>query len=154
MSGRLGSWLRFGLPGVGLGVLLSWGAGFHGEPGAALAQEVPGRSVPGVGMQGRPMVSAGGETKGAVSGEAGGIVAMVTNPSAGAPFQWLYLIDTRKRAFAIYRVDPNAREGTIKLEASRRFHWDLDLDNYNNYGLEPADVKARVEALNRTHTNP
>ena len=28
---------------------------------------------------------------------------------------------------------------------------DLDLDEYNNQGLEPADVKARVDALSRSN---
>ena len=90
--------------------------------------------------------------RGATSAESGGILAMVSNSSAPAGVQWLYLIDTKKRAFAIYRVDPTNPKGSVKLEASRQFRWDLDLDQYNNQGLEPADVKARVDAL--THTNP
>ena len=76
---------------------------------------------------------------------------MITNPTSISPIQWLYLIDTKKRSFAIYRVDPANPQGCVKLEASRQFRWDLDLDEYNNQGLEPADVKARVEALNRAN---
>jgi hypothetical protein len=89
--------------------------------------------------------------KGVAAGEAGGILALIANQSAGPPVQWLYLIDTKKRAFAIYRVDPTNPQGSVKLEASRQFRWDLDLDQYNNQGLEPADVKARVDALNRSN---
>ena len=90
--------------------------------------------------------------KAVAAGESGGILALIANPTTGTPVQWLYLIDTKKRAFAIYRVDPTNPKGSVKLEASRQFRWDLDLDQYNNQGLEPADVKARVDALN--HTNP
>lgn len=151
MSGRIGGWARFGVPGVALGMLMSWGAGFHGEPGAARAQNAPGRPGPGVpAPQVRP-AQPSASAKGAASGEAGGILAMITNPTSIAPIQWLYLIDTKKRSFAIYRVDPANPQGCVKLEASRQFRWDLDLDEYNNQGLEPADVKARVEALNRAN---
>jgi hypothetical protein len=94
---------------------------------------------------------ASASAKGTTSGEAGGILAMITNPTSISPIQWLYLIDTKKRSFAIYRVDPANPQGCVKLEASRQFRWDLDLDEYNNQGLEPADVKARVEALNRAN---
>jgi len=152
MSGGIGGWARFGLPGAALGILMSWGAGFHGAPAAAQAQNPPGRSGPGGPAQARPVQpSSSAATKGVTSGEAGGILALITNPSAIAPVQWLYLIDTKKRSFAIYRVDPANPQGSVKLEASRQFRWDLDLDEYNNQGLEPADVKARVEALNRSN---
>jgi hypothetical protein len=75
---------------------------------------------------------------------------MVANPAG--PVQWLYLIDTKKKAFAVYRIDPNNPKGAVKLEASRQFRWDLELDQYNNQGLEPADVEARVKAL--AQSNP
>jgi hypothetical protein len=152
MSGRIGGWARFGLPGMALGILMSWGAGFHGEPAAAQAQSATGRSGPGGAAQARPAPSPA-STKAVTTGEAGGILALISNPSAMAPVpvQWLYLIDTKKRSFAIYRVDPANPQGCVKLEASRQFRWDLDLDEYNNQGLEPADVKARVEALNRSN---
>ena len=45
-------------------------------------------------MPGRPL--AGGETN--------GTLALVTSPSGSV--QWLYLIDTKSQAFAVYRVDP------------------------------------------------
>ena len=152
MSGRIGGWARFGLPGVALGMLMSWGAGFHGEPACGPAQDAPGRPGPGVpAPAGEARRSRRRPRKGVASGEAGGILALITNPTSISPVQWLYLIDTKKRSFAIYRVDPANPQGCVKLEASRQFRWDLDLDEYNNQGLEPADVKARVEALNRSN---
>jgi hypothetical protein len=141
---------------MALGFLMSWGAGFHGEPAAARAQGAQARPGPvgaGAGVaQGRPGQPSGATAaKGVTAGEAGGILALITSPSAIPPVQWLYMIDTKKRSFAIYRVDPTNSQGCVKLEASRQFRWDLDLDEYNNQGLEPADVKARVEALNRSN---
>lgn len=142
MSTRIGGWLRYGLPGTALGVLLSGGAGFHGEPAGVRAQDAgpPGATRP----------APGAASRGVASGEANGILALIANPPANPPVQWLYLIDTRKKSFAIYRVDTNP-QGSVKLEASRQFRWDLDLDDYNNQGLAPADVKARLDALNRSN---
>jgi hypothetical protein len=127
-------------------MLMSWGVGFHGEPATAMAQNAPERPAASPG-RGVPAASA----KGVASGESGGILALISNPTAAPPVQWLYLIDTKKRSFAIYRVDPTNPQGCVKLEASRQFRWDLDLDEYNNQGLEPADVRARVEALSRSN---
>jgi hypothetical protein len=76
-------------------------------------------------------------------GEAAGTLAFVANPTG--QLQWLYLIDTKKRAFALYRIDTN--KGAVKLEAARQYRWDLELDQYNNQAPEPADVEARVKAL-------
>lgn len=147
MAGRIGGWVRYGLPGVVLGMLMSWGAGFHGEPAAARAQNASDRPIGAGAGRGVPAATA----KGATSGQAGDILALINNSPAVSPVQWLYLIDTKKRSFAIYRVDPTNPQGCVKLEASRQFRWDLDLDEYNNQGLEPADVKARVDALSRSN---
>jgi hypothetical protein len=151
MAGPFGSWVRFGLPGVVLGMLGTWAWEFHGEPAAAQGTAASVRASSGGATQGRPTQStAAPATKNVTSGESGGLLALIATPT-GAPGQWLYLIDTKKRAFAIYRVEPNNPQGCVKLEASRQFKWDLDLDQYNNQGLEPADVKARVDALNRSN---
>jgi hypothetical protein len=153
MASRFGrGWARYGFPGMAFGILMTWAFGLQGERAAAQAPNTAGRSAPGAGVQGRPVQpQAAPSPKGVTAGEAGGILALIANPNSGAPIQWLYLIDTKKRAFAIYRVDPTNPQGCVKLEASRQFRWDLDLDQYNNQGLEPADVKARVEALGRSN---
>ena len=151
MAGRLQwGWTRYGLPGIALGLALAWGWGLKGEQAVAQAPGSPARQSAGVVGKGRG--SGNGQTsKGVTGGETGGILALIANSPSGAPAQWLYVIDTKKRAFAIYRVDPTNPQGCVKLEASRQFRWDLDLDQYNNQGLEPADVKARVDALNRSN---
>jgi hypothetical protein len=145
--------MRFGLPGMALGVLVTWGWTLSDERAAA---QVPGQgprsAASGGSTQGRPVASPGAQpAKAATMGEAGGILALVSASQGTGPSQWLYLIDTKKRAFAIYLVDPMNPQGCVKLQASRQFRWDLELDQYNNQGLEPADVKARVDAMNRSN---
>ena len=80
-------------------------------------------------------------------GEVNGTLALIT--TAGAA-QWLYLIDTKDRAFALYRVDPTNPKGIVKLEASRQYRWDLKLEHYNNQAPEPDAIKATVETLGRS----
>ena len=64
--------------------------------------------------------------------------------------QWLYLIDTKNRAFALYRIDPTNPKGIVKLEASRQYEWDLKLEHYNNQPPEPDAIKATVQTLSRS----
>jgi hypothetical protein len=101
----------------------------------------PATSNPGVAA--RPAETSKSQTVRAV-GETSGTLAYISDPP-GSPLQWLYLIDTKKRAFALYRIDTN--KGAVKLEAARQYRWDLELDQYNNQAPEPADVEARVKAL-------
>jgi len=77
--------------------------------------------------------------------DSNGTLALIANPAGSV--QWLYLIDTKKRAFAVYRLDPANPKGMVKLEASRQYRWDLELEQYNNQAPEPADIEARVKAL-------
>jgi hypothetical protein len=79
------------------------------------------------------------------SGDSNGTLALVTAPSGSA--QWLYLIDTRSRAFAIYRLDPSNPKGSVKLEAARQYQWDLKLEHYNNQAPEPAAIESMVKTL-------
>ena len=135
---------RYGFPGFVLGLVLACSPGFRGEPAVAQAQTGvarPASSSPGVAA--RPAEAAKSQTVKAV-GESSGTLAFIADPPGG-PLQWLYLIDTKKRAFAVYRIDTN--KGAVKLEAARQYRWDLELDQYNNQAPEPADVEARVKAL-------
>jgi hypothetical protein len=84
-------------------------------------------------------------------GEANGTLAMITGQTGGpGQAQWLYLIDTKSRAFALYRIDPNNSKGIVKLEASRQYEWDLKLEHYNNQPPEPDAIKATVQTLSRS----
>ena len=151
MAGRVDSGLtRFGLPGLALGIALAWGASFRGEQAAA--QQTPSASTrptsSGPQGQSRPEVTKSQSAKTVAGNDQAGTLALIADPTG--PIQWLYLIDTKQKSFAIYRIDPTNPKGSVKLEASRKYRWDLELDEYNNQGLEPSDVEARVRAL--THT--
>ena len=141
--------MRYGLPGLILGIGLAWVSGDAGRkwrhrPGQAgsraansgsarsLSERAPVRHSPVAG------------------GEVNGTLALIT--TAG-PSQWLYLVDTKDRAFALYRIDPTNTKGIVKLEASRQYKWDLKLEHYNNQAPEPDAIKATVETLARSHYN-
>ena len=142
-----GGMARFGLPGVIVGVAISWMAGAGGP--LAVAQSRAGgdgglqAGLPSRGAEaGRPQQ---GQARLLASGDVNGTLAMVTAPSGSA--QWLYLIDTKSHAFAIYRVDPTNPKGSVKLEAARQYQWDLKLEHYNNQAPEPAAIESMVRAL-------
>lgn len=78
--------------------------------------------------------------------EAAGTIAFTSSTGAPGGAQWLYLIDTKNQAFAVYRVDPQNPKGSVKLEAARHYRWDLRLAEYNN---QPPEVAA-VESMTRS----
>jgi hypothetical protein len=147
--------VRFGLPGLILGVVLSWMAGARGPQAAAVAQPRAGGDLGGGGIPvkggdtGRALGQTG-QGRLLASADGNGTLALVTSPSGAV--QWLYLIDTRSRAFAIYRVDPTNNKGSVKLEAARQYQWDLKLDHYNNQAPEPAAIESTVKALSQPAT--
>lgn len=120
-QGRWSGAVRFGLPGVAVGLALAWLGGGHGPTARA---------------------------QGAASGDANGTFAFAT-PLMSAPgmaSQMLYLIDTKSQSFAVYRVDPQNPKGTgaVKLEASRQYRWDLKLQEYNNQAPEVSVIEKMV----------
>jgi hypothetical protein len=137
--------VRFGLPGLVLGAALSWTAGAHGPQ--AVAQSRTAREPGAVARAGEVSRGSGqpGPVRPLAGGDANGTLALVASPGGSA--QWLYLIDTRSQAFAIYRVDPSNPKGSVKLEAARQYQWDLKLEHYNNQAPEPAAIESTVKAL-------
>lgn len=140
---------RYGLPGLILGAIVSWVAGARGPE--ASAQTGPG--VPAI--QSAPAPRSPDQARGGplAMGEVGGTMAFVTS-APGTPAQFLYLVDTKARAFAVYRVDPNNPKGTIKLEAARQYEFDLQLEHYNNQAPEPSAIEATVKALPKAGRSP
>lgn len=115
---------RYGLPGLLLGVAFAWsfGAG-HGPAVQAQTQQ------PGV--------------------ESHGTIAF-TSSAPNSPTQFLYLIDTKAQSFAVYRVEPSANSrgsGSVKLEAARKYRWDLQLNEYNNLAPEVRAVESMVKSV-------
>jgi hypothetical protein len=87
-------------------------------------------------------------SRGPVAGQevsGGGTIAFSTPGSGSA--QLLFLIDTKSRALAVYRVDPSNPKGSLKLEAARQYQWDLKLAEYNNLPPEVAAIESTVKSL-------
>lgn len=136
--------VRYGLPGLVLGLVLAWSVGergpraqAQGPPGAAIAMPVPAAE------RGRAVSNGLAVTDASASGT--GTIAL-TAPAGGSA-QLLYLIDTRSKAFAVYRVDLTSSKGTVKLEAARQYQWDLKLAEYNNAPPEVAAIESTVRSL-------
>ncbi len=145
--------VRYGLPGLVLGVALCWGFGMRG-PEAAAQSERGGASGPAAqtASSTRPSdVNRAQPGRQNTLGESNGTLALITGAAGNSgQSQWLYLIDTKNRSFALYRIDPNNPKGIVKLEASRQYEWDLKLEHYNNQPPEPDAIKATVQTLSRS----
>jgi hypothetical protein len=111
--------VRYGAPGLLAGLFLSWFLGGR-------APEVRAADPPRGGDTGTGTIAF---TSAGVNGE-----------------QWLYLIDTRNQAFAVYRVFPQNAKGTLKLEAERQYRYDLRLAQYNNMQPDVADIESMVKS--------
>jgi hypothetical protein len=123
--------VRYGLPGLLLGLALSWWG--------------VGR---GVSVQAQPLSGAErARTAVTPATESGGVISFISSTAGSA--QLLYLIDTRTRAFAIYRVDPSNPKGAVKLEGARQYNWDLKLTEFNNQPPEVAAIESTVKTLGR-----
>jgi hypothetical protein len=142
-------WVRYGLPGLALalGLGLAWGLGDRGPSARAqgLAGSGPAIPLPASTAE-RPRGRASAEAPS--SGSSSGTIAL-TAPAGGSA-QYLFLVDTRAGALAVYKVDPSNPKGTIKLEAARRYEWDLKLEHYNNLDPMPAAIEAAVKSTGST----
>ena len=139
--------VRYGLPGVFLGLALAWLAG--GRSSSVVAQGWAGSDLGAQAAASSRGLEAGragqGQVRTASQAEANGTIALVTSPVGST--QWLYLIDTKSRAFAVYRFDSGNSKGSVKLEAARQYQWDLKLEHYNNQAPEPAAIESMVKTL-------
>ncbi len=129
-SRSVGNALRYGLPGLFLGLMFAWLAGGAGpSPAAQVQAQTTPRQAP--------------------AQEATGTIAFTT--SVVGSTQLLYLIDTKSQAFAVYRIDPSKSEGVVKLEAARQYRFDLRLAQYNNL---PPEVSAIESMVNSATSSP
>jgi len=83
-------------------------------------------------------------------GESGGTIAFTTTTNGTT--QWLYLIDTKGRALALYRIDPTnpGGKGILALAAVRNYSYDLKMTEYNNLPPVVDQVKSIVQTLSPT----
>ena len=124
--------LEFGVPGLLLGLGLAWLAG--GYRGLHAQVDSPKSSD-----RNRPTVTA-------ATGESGGITAMISPLQPGSAAQLLYLVDAKSRVFAVYTIDTTQGKDTVRLAGARRFHWDLQLTEWNNHEPEVHTVEAAVKS--------
>ena len=141
---------RFGLPGLILGVAVSWVGGARGPE---LAAQTAGDPLQQVAPPQRPGEAVRAATRPSSSGEANGTMALVTT-APGTTGQWLFLIDAKSQALAVYRFDPSNPKGSLKLEAARQYEWDLKLEHYNNQAPEPSAIEATVKATSQPGRTP
>ena len=122
---------RYGLPGLVLGAAIAWTGGARAPAlSAQTGAEAPAARA--TGPQGaRPAATA----------EANGTIALINTPQGPAAGQFLFLVDTKSQALAVYRFDPAGPK-----EAARRYEWDLKLDQYNNQAPEPGAIEASLKA--------
>ncbi len=135
-----GGWVRFGVPGVVLGLAL---AGWRGGDVSSVQAQGPGINGATI-----PMPLAGDRSRPATAvaaAEAGGTVVLST--PLGTNGQLLYVIDTNTKALVVYRIDPSNPKGMIKLEAARQYQWDLKLSEYNNLPPDVAAIESTVKSL-------
>jgi hypothetical protein len=116
-KGHWGGAARYGLPGLVAGLAMAWWGGGHGPTAKVLGSPTPGA-------------------------ESNGTIAF-TLPVNGMSSQMLYLIDTKSHAFAVYRIEPSNPKGTgsLKLEASRKYEYDLKLEGFNNQPPSVSDIE-------------
>jgi hypothetical protein len=140
--------VRFGVPGLLVGLALA--LGFSGRGPAVWAQSgSKSDTSASTGAVVRPAAGAkAAQARPITAGDVSGTLALLANSPGQA--HWLYLIDTKKQAFAVYRIDPSNPKGSVKLEASRQYKWDLELEHYNNQAPEPDAIKATVKTLARS----
>ena len=133
-------WVRYGAPGLLLGLGLAWGV--EGRGPSAHAQST---STPSTLPLPTPAIE---RSRGPVAGQevSGGGTIAISTPGSGSA-QLLFLIDTKSRALAVYRVDPSNPKGSLKLEAARQYQWDLKLAEYNNLPPEVAAIESTVKSL-------
>ena len=132
------SWVRFGLPSLIVGLSLSWLVG--GREPSAMAQTT------------KPVAGVSAEKARATTLAGDGTGTLAFTSTASGNVQLLYLVDTKAKAFAVYRIDPGNGKGTVKLEAARQYQWDLTISEYNNQEPGVAAIETTVKSLG--HSNP
>jgi hypothetical protein len=110
------SWLTVGFLGLAAGFGIAW------MLGASRVGEVRAQAGP-------------------VPAESGGTMAFT---SGTGPVQFLYIVDTKNQALAVYRVDTQNPKGVLKLEAARQYRWDMKLAEYNNSPPEVTAIESMV----------
>ena len=62
---------------------------------------------------------------------------------AGETRQQITLIDPVLRTMSVYHIEKDT--GEITLKSVRRFHWDLQMEEYNGVDPTPRDIRSLIE---------
>jgi len=62
---------------------------------------------------------------------------------AGETRQQITLIDPVARSMSVYHIATDT--GEITLKSVRRFHWDLQMDEFNGVEPTPRDIRSLIE---------
>lgn len=132
---------RCGVFGLLAGAALGWFAGGAGvspvSESRAEFQDAPFAARSAGRPPGVPAASA--------SGSADGSLAFLSpHPQGG---DRLVLIDTNGKSLAVYRIDPAVgSQGVLKLEAVRKYAYDLSLTEFNNMEPKVSDIQRILQA--------
>ncbi|WP_422926785.1 hypothetical protein [Singulisphaera sp. PoT] len=137
-QGLYGS-VRYGLPGLLLGLALM---GVFGAVRGPVARAQADLTRGQAGDRSRPIPTPVGESSNTLA---------IVSAAGGGPSQLLYLIDTKTKAFSVYRVDPMQGDRTVKLIGARQYQWDMKLSQFNNQEPEVAAVESMVKSA--SHPN-
>lgn len=62
---------------------------------------------------------------------------------AGEGRQQVTLVDASARTMSVYHIE--AATGEIQLKSVRRFHWDLQMEEFNGTAPSPRDIRTLLE---------
>ncbi|MEC8557830.1 MAG: hypothetical protein VXZ82_22730 [Planctomycetota bacterium] len=54
--------------------------------------------------------------------------------------QQIVIVDSERRAIAVYHVDP--RQGRLSLKSSRQIDWDLQMEHFNGESPLPSELRS------------
>jgi hypothetical protein len=76
---------------------------------------------------------------------AGSELIVVPAPLGDTGRQMLTVVDPRQRVMAVYHID--LATGKIALKSVRNIQWDLQIEDLNNDGLTPKEIRSGLEHL-------
>ena len=128
--------MRTAVLGLFAGLFLAGAWAVWGEPLVADGVAAQGVAAQRVGALGVAR-SAGVEA----ARSAGELLAL--SHDAGEGRRQMTLIDPRNRVMAVYHIDDDS--GEISLRSVRAFHWDLLMDDFNGVSPSPREIRSLVE---------
>lgn len=54
------------------------------------------------------------------------------------------VVDSQTKRICVYHIRPGSNRSTIEMVASRNFEWDLRLDDFNNEGITPSQIREQL----------